>query len=176
MFTEAQWSKIDKLLNCIRVFNSDLEETSNIYILSISFHLQYTYFSIFLSLTTGKMANIIGLAENQIVKPAENYSPLSKNLILSHDPVLLNQVQKYDTVNVLTIASRTCLSVLSLQKFCFQANNTHIYLFTGTLQCQGGPMLAEEATLFEKRPDFQVQINYSRLENDDIRSRPSFAH
>jgi hypothetical protein len=37
-------------------------------------------------------------------------------------------------------------------------------------------MLAEEATLFEKRPDFQVQINYSRLENDDIRSRPSFAH
>ncbi len=35
------------------------------------------------------MANIIGLAENQIVKPAENYSPLSKNLILSHDPVLL---------------------------------------------------------------------------------------
>jgi hypothetical protein len=89
MFTEAQWSKIDKLLNCIRVFNSDLEETSNIYILSISFHLQYTYFSIFLSLTTGKMANIIGLAENQIVKPAENYSPLSKNLILSHDPVLL---------------------------------------------------------------------------------------
>ncbi len=29
-------------------------------------------------------------------------------------------------------------------------------------------MLAEEATLFEKRPDFQVQINDSRVENDDI--------
>jgi hypothetical protein len=37
-------------------------------------------------------------------------------------------------------------------------------------------MLAEEATLFEKRRDFQVQINYSRLENDDIRNRPPFAH